>query len=382
MADPVKLDYTITSPQQRTALVQKIIDSTPAQKLTNKYLQILSDYIIFAMTKEQKKSKMINTDNRMVTVNKRETSFQGLIAKFENGQDGVYSLFTHDKNILFTPKISITEEDLAEIPPLRELRQEIYRLQEELPHVQGKRKFQLKKQLIQMRKDQYVIKNTYKQPKYCLSAVKSFSSLSFDDNISVTEEGIIQDYSLLSLFNPKHISSLLCNYSKLKDASYGRFYTDGFYLMWDLDTLVRETLEKDYPLYYKIVLYKIEDYQNVEIQALLEQEFHIKHSIEYISSLWRNKIPKLIADAAQTRYLNWYYTEKVPGKWKRCSRCGEIKLAHNKFFSRNNSSRDGFYSICKCCRNKKSQVAIEQRKKRIIKRIPYKPPIEGMDKKS
>lgn len=37
------------------------------------------------MTKEERKSKNINTDNRMVTINKRETSFEGLVSKFENG---------------------------------------------------------------------------------------------------------------------------------------------------------------------------------------------------------------------------------------------------------------------------------------------------------
>jgi hypothetical protein len=37
------------------------------------------------MTKEERKEKKINTENRMVTVNKRETSFEGLISKFENG---------------------------------------------------------------------------------------------------------------------------------------------------------------------------------------------------------------------------------------------------------------------------------------------------------
>jgi len=33
----------------------------------------------------------------------------------------------------------------------------------------------------------------------------------------------------------------------------------------------------------------------VHIQETLEIEFGTKHSVEYISSLWRNKIPKLIA---------------------------------------------------------------------------------------
>jgi len=43
--------------------------------LTNRYLEILADYIIFAMNKKEKKEKTINTDNRMVTINRRETSF-------------------------------------------------------------------------------------------------------------------------------------------------------------------------------------------------------------------------------------------------------------------------------------------------------------------
>jgi hypothetical protein len=84
-------------------------------------------------------------------------------------------------------------------------------------------------------------------------------------------------------------------------------------------------------------------------------EFGIKHSVEYISSLWRNKIPKLIASEAEDRYLDFYYLEHEKGHYKRCSRCGQIKLAHNKYFSKNKTSRDGFYSICKDCRNAKSK---------------------------
>ena len=43
------------------------------QLKNKKYIEILSDYIVSAMTPEEKKSKkMILTDNRMVTVNKRK----------------------------------------------------------------------------------------------------------------------------------------------------------------------------------------------------------------------------------------------------------------------------------------------------------------------
>ena len=99
-----------------------------------------------------------------------------------------------------------------------------------------------------------------------------------------------------------------------------------------------------------MVEYKIDGKQNAEIQELLQEEFGIKHSLEYISSLWRNKIPKMIAVCAEDIYLNWYYLNVAPGKFKRCSRCGQIKLAHNKYFSKNKTSKDSFYSICKDCR--------------------------------
>ena len=84
-------------------------------------------------------------------------------------------------------------------------------------------------------------------------------------------------------------------------------------------------------------------------------EFGIKHSLEYISSLWRKKIPMLIASAAEDELLEWHFLNVEKGKWKRCSRCGQVKLAHNKYFSKNKTSKDGFYSICKCCRNSKAK---------------------------
>lgn len=369
--ETLKLDYTIESPQERTKLVNKIIASLPPQKLTHRYLQILADYMIFAMTKQERKSKIINTDNRMVTINKRQTSLEGLVNKFENGEDGIYNvIIENDKNVIFTPKIKITEKDIATIPALKQLREAIAVVEEAQKKARGKKKYLLKKQLIQMRQDQYVIKNSYNQPVYCLNAAKSFNSIQFNDDITVDKKtGVIKDNSLLSLMNPKHVSALLCNYSKLKQYCYGKFYTDGYFLIESLDNLINKALKGKYPLYYSLMKYKIEGKSNLEIQSLLQEKYKIKHSIEYISSLWRNKIPKLIANEAENDYLQWYFLNKEYGKWKKCSRCGQIKLAHNKFFSKNSSSKDGFYSICKQCRNAKTKE--KKNTPKIIKRIPY-----------
>lgn len=348
-----KLDYSLETPEERNELVKKIIDETPPEQLTNKYLEILTDYIIFAMDKEERKKKKILTDNRMVTVNKRETSFQGLAARLENGEDGIYNMIANDKNIIFTPKISITQKDIDDIPALKQLREAIDLVEKQFKAATGKKKFLLKKQLIEMRQDQYVIKNAYRQPMYFMNAVKSFNQVQLDENITITENGEVKSDGIITFFDPKHISALLCNYSKLKEDSYGRFWSDSYFLMEDLDNLVDRTLKNDYPLYYDLLIYKIDGKQNIEIQSLLQEKHGIKHSVEYISSLWRNKIPKLISEKAQEEYLVWYYTTQEHGKWKKCSRCGQVKLAHNRFFSKNKTSKDGFYSICKCCRNKK-----------------------------
>lgn len=348
-----KLDYSLQSPQERNELVKKIIDETPPEQLTSKYLTILSDYIIFAMDKEERKKKKILTDNRMVTVNRRETSFQGLAGQLENGEDGIYNMIANDKNIIFMPKIAITQEDIDEIPGLKKLRDAIDAVEKQFKAATGKRKFLLKKQLIEMRQDQYVIKSAYRQPMYMMNVTKSFSKLQLDGKITITEDGKVSSTELVSLFDQKHVSALLCNYSKLKEDAWGKFGSDSYYLMEDLDNLIERTLKDKYPLYYDLLIYKIDGKQNIEIQELLNEKHGIKHSVEYISSLWRNKIPKLLAEQAQEDYLVWYYTVKERGKWKKCSRCGEIKLAHNRFFSKNKTSKDGFYSICKCCRNKK-----------------------------
>lgn len=350
-----KLDYTLQTPEERNELVKKIIDETPPEQLTNRYLEILTDYIIFAMDKEERKKKIILTDNRMVTVNKRETSFEGLVGKFENGEDGIYNMIANDKNIIFTPKITITQKDIEEIPGLKQLREAIADVEKLEKAARGKKKYLLKKQLIEMRQDQYVLRNAYRKPIYCMNATKSFSSLDLSENITVDENGEVHSDGLVSLFNPKHISALLCHYSQIKQDAWSRFASDSYYLMEDLDNLIERTLKDKYPLYYDLLIYKIDGKQNIEIQELLHKDHGIKHSVEYISSLWRNKIPKLLAEQEQEDYLIWYYTIKEKGKWKRCSRCGQVKLAHNRFFSKNKTSKDGFYSICKECRNKKGK---------------------------
>jgi len=357
----IKLDDSLVTSEERVVNVEQIIANTPPEKLTPAYLEFLGTFILKQETKKEKLNKnQILTKNRMSTINDNETSFEGLISKLENGEDGIYNMIANDKNMILHPKQPITEADIAEIPALQNLVNDIKATERRLERLKNEGRAKSKEasrlwtQLIEMRRDQYVIKGCYKSPYRSMHLIKSFSKINLEDRISINEEtGEVRNDGYISFFDPKHISALLCNYAKLKEDAWELLGSDAKWLMEDFDALVDSTLKDNYPLYYSLVIYKIDGKQNTEIQALLEKEFGIKHSVEYISSLWRNKIPKLIAETAVNEYLTWYYTNIKPGKWKKCSRCGQVKLAHNNFFSKNKTSKDGFYSICKDCRNKK-----------------------------
>ena len=98
-------------------MVEKILAENPNPN--DKYLEILADYLILCMEKQEKKERKILTENRMMTVNKRETSFEGLVSQLENGEDGIYNLISENKNQIFQPKVTITKKDLEDIEPLR-----------------------------------------------------------------------------------------------------------------------------------------------------------------------------------------------------------------------------------------------------------------------
>ena len=353
-----KLDYSLKTAEERTKFVDELLPTLTKEQLKNeKYIEILSNYIVSAMTPEEKKKKLILTENRMVTVNKIETSMQRIVESLENGEDGLWRMaIDNDKNVLLTHKKEITDKDLEEIKALRDLKEAIKILEEQEKKAPGNKRYTLKTSSIEVHQEQYIIKNSYK-PTMTNSGttIKNLTKINLDEYITIDENGEPVSNCAVSFFNPAHVCALLCNYSALKQDCWGEFSWDFWYLMQDLDNLIDATLKDEYPLYYKLLIYKIDGKSNAEIQELLNDEFGITYTVEYLSSLWRNKIPKMIAEKAKEDYLMWHYTYEEYGKWKRCSRCGEVKLAHNRFFSKNNTSKDGWYSICKQCRNKKTK---------------------------
>lgn len=340
------LDYSLKTPEERLQRVREVLEETPNP--SSAYLEILANYIIVAVEKQEKKKQLL-TQNRSSTINKRETSLE-CIAK--TGEEMLYNISIHDKNVIMDPKISITKEDLETIPFLAQVRESINYWEERLSRSYGgKDAYLIKKIIIELRKDQYIIKKGYQVPIQTMKIEKSRGIKNLDETLSFDEKGSVVATGV-SLMNPKAIQAVLHDYSRLKQESWDDFDGELWYFMQDFDDVADRAL-RPYPIYYRLLELKIDGVQSVDIQPILQEEFGLSYTVEYISSLWRNKIPKLIAAQAEDDYLTWYYTFIEKGKFKKCSRCGQIKLAHTKYFSRNNTSKDTFYSICKACRNKK-----------------------------
>ena len=364
------LDPKITDPLERVQIVERIIANSSPEQLNTYALNALSNYIIFSMDKKERLQNNIITKNHKQTIAKREVSLEKFAENLANrnsswnkdkisSDDILYELAVNDKNILFMPKNSITQDDIETIPGMKELVAGIQNISDQIKkrEANGENCGTLVKQLIELRLDQYELRAIYKKPIKFLNVRKSINNLDLTEKVVEGADGLPHSTGIINLYTPAHISLLLGSYSKIKEECWDNFESDIHWLMEDLDNLIEKTFKKNFPMYYDLIIYKIDGKSNLEIQDQLAIDYNIRHTPEYLSALWRNKIPKMIAETASKEWLVWHYTEEAQEKKKKCSKCGQIKLANNVFFSKNNRSKDGWYSMCKECRNKKYKEA-------------------------
>lgn len=148
------LDYSLKTSEERLECVNKVLAETPDDKITPRYLQYMSDYLLFIteknQTKQEKKEEYpVLTKNREVTINKRQVSYEQVVSSLENGEDGLYALINNDKNQLLDNKDKITQKDIAEIPGIKEYMELIDKLKASFETATGNRKYQLKRQIIE-----------------------------------------------------------------------------------------------------------------------------------------------------------------------------------------------------------------------------------------
>lgn len=344
----MKLDFNIETVEGRKKYINDWLENnTP----TPRELEQMADYLIFASNIEKRGALL--TANRMVTVNKRETSMEGLTEKLEGGESAFHALIKEDKNTILTHKTEITQKDLDDIPDLKQLREAIDDWAPRVEKMEGLDKYRARKMLIEMRKDQYAIKAAYRKPMYAQGFTQGSTVYNFySDTGYELPDGTWHEVSknTIDLWNPRHVSQILANYSAIVQETAEDLESDLKWMIYDLDNMIEKALA-DEPVLKQILISKIDKLSNEEIQKILTEEYGVTHSQEYISSLYRNKIPELIVDKIKEEWVNYVYLVHLKGEYKQCSRCGEIKLAMNRYFSINRTSSSKFYSICKICRN-------------------------------
>lgn len=322
------LDNKLKTYEERLAHVEAEMDRLGR---VNTYMKDRIATYLIEVTDLEPRGEII-TPNRMVTVNKRETSREGLVDKLEGGESAFHGLIKQDKNTILTPKVEITQEDIDEIPTMAQLRNEIDKLEKIIadnPNMPDKQRGKIRQTIIELRKDQYVLKNAYRQPIFARGGTPGFEE---------------DAHYTISLSDPEQVKALLLNYSGLRIEFDEKLDSDMKWILDELESLIKESLAESPTLMY-ILQKKIEGVGNLEIKEGLLSHFNVDHTQEYISSLYRNKIPQSIAKLATERWIDNIYMNKIKGNYKRCSRCKEIKLANNRNFSINKTSSSQFYSI-------------------------------------
>lgn len=151
----------------------------------------------------------------------------------------------------------------------------------------------------------------------------------------LSPESTVIDYDQFDFFNEQHVMALL------KCPPVENLMTDLGCLIYDLNRLL-EKCELNKLDWDVLTLYRQEDMTVRDIADKLGIKFPF---------VWATlkKICNRIIDAYEDQMEDWYYLNVVKGKYKKCSRCGEIKIANERNFGRHPNTVDGLQSVCKKC---------------------------------
>lgn len=144
------------------------------------------------------------------------------------------------------------------------------------------------------------------------------------------------DYDNFDFFDKKQVRELL----KIKKGK-NDFQNDLSCILYDLEKLIEKCdfNEKHYAI-LDMLQNGLEQQQIGEILGVSKQNIN--------SAL--NVMLKMIINEYERQYTDWYYLNKAKGTYKKCSRCGEIKLVQE--FGIDNNLKSGIMSACKECRKK------------------------------
>ena len=165
-----------------------------------------------------------------------------------------------------------------------------------------------------------------------------------DENKNIVE--LSKNLVLLSDINTYR--GLILHYKDLKDKYEDKFDSDIWALIFTFEDLLKNTY---FTYDEKFVLDCLFDNMNQTQIRKKYNKINVKQMTNYrVSNLINNIIPKKILNTYLNSVEDWLYTYKLKGKYKTCSKCGEVKLISNdRYFTKDPSRNDGFFPYCKAC---------------------------------
>lgn len=389
------LDFSIENIEDRNDYIKNYIKD---KNLSKTDLETIANYILYGKDSDGLSAvdkKEIQIKSKYSSYNKKEPESLDELMENPGFNENVFSL---GANKYKTIKPKIEREKDFDIPNMQDLWKVIDNCQYIIDVNNGKIEdknvkklsslelYKLKHLTIDLRRQQFYLKDIF-NPTICMFGINAKKPINIvdneipwdleDSNYSIAPLGVINGYSsrfinprlseeeysynknakyILDFRNKDHIYYLLEHYEDLKISTYNKpqsivkniLDTLNFYIDFaDLS-----------PTKKKILILKQKKFSNVAIQQIINKEFNLKHSANYISTIWKQQICEDIANAAILHYDEYLY-RKDKMKWKKCNQCGEYKLIDNRNFMNKSRSSDGYSNKCKKCdkinRNKKKK---------------------------
>lgn len=397
-----KLDFSIVTSQDRLQYLKENVDFS---NLTKKDIELCTNYVLYG--KDPDKDNKSIVDRKEVYIKTKYSSYNrqepvSLEALMESPTFDE-SIFKKEKNIYKKVKPTIDREKCKDIPGMKELWEQIDQLDrriklaqgkvepnegEEIPQYDSKQLYHLTHQLIDLRKEQYLLKDAVFPE---LMAAKNYGSFytnpadlqlnypvfpcgvmaqendlnfkqPFNSKLEFKGKDIEEEIEQLkknnkpyfSFLNKDHIYQLCLYYYEIKD--FAEHFPDSPLsgLLWTLDYYIEKANLSDQQKL--IVEGKKKRLLNKEICKQLMSQLGIYHQENYVSTIW-NKACQLIADAADLNFDEWCCKDYKKA-WKKCNCCGETLLRDPRNFVRKAKAPDGLTNRCKRCDQKKRRGEI------------------------
>lgn len=396
------LDFNLYSSKER----RDFIAQQDLSKLSKRDLELCANYILYGKDDGGTSSvdrKEIQIKPKFNSYSKKEPiSLDALMESPAFDESSLVQCATHYKN----PKATIDREKLKDVPGFKDLWELIDRWQRiidensgkkpmspDTPKLDKKQLYYLNHQLIDLRRQQYALKDSYaptikgkgnflkyfddpvtQQMNYEVfprGVIRVPNAPEFVDPRTIKEPAVADDIFgkmedlrkrrkwFFNFLDYSHVYQLIQNYYDIE--TYVETMPDSplHNLLWTLDFYVEKADLTDQQL--AIIELKKQRFLNKDISDKLYETLGVRHQENYISTIW-SKCVQAIVDAAALNYDEWL-SKDYPKAWKKCNCCGRILLRDPRNFVRKKKSTDGLTSNCKLCdRQKRLEMKLKKQR--------------------